>query len=50
MKHGKRLTRKEKVLLTGKHLNPANWLVERRSVTSIVFLHKESNKLRKISF
>lgn len=37
MKQGKRPTRKEKELLKNKHLNPVNWLVERRYSTSIIF-------------
>lgn len=49
MKQGKRPTRKEKGLLKNKHLNPVNWLVERRYSTSIIFFHRESKNLRKIS-
>ncbi|WP_431382248.1 DUF6906 family protein [Enterococcus durans] len=50
MKQGKRPTKREKELLKSRRLNPMNWLVERRSHISIIFLHRESGKLREISY
>ncbi len=40
MKHGKSLTKKQKILLASKHLNPENWLVERDTTEVTVFIHK----------
>ncbi len=40
MKHGKSLTKKQKVLLASKHLKPENWLVERDTTEVTVFIHK----------
>ncbi len=40
MKHGKSLTRKQKILLASKHLNPENWLVERDTTEVTVFINK----------
>lgn len=40
MKHGKRLTRKQKMLLASKHLNHENWLVERDTTEVTVFINK----------
>ena len=40
MKHGRKLARKHKILLKGKHLNPENWLLERDTPSIIVFIHR----------
>jgi len=40
MKHGRRLTRKHKILLSSKHLNHEQWLLERDTTEKIVFIHK----------
>ncbi len=40
MKHGKSLTRKQKILLASKHLNPESWLVERDTTEVTVFINK----------
>ncbi len=40
MKHGKSLTRKQKILLASKHLNSDEWLVERDTTEVTVFINK----------
>lgn len=40
MKHGKRLTKKHKILLKEKHLNHENWLLERDTPNITVFIHR----------
>lgn len=40
MKHGKRLTKKHKILLENKHLNLENWLLERDTSAVTVFIHR----------
>jgi hypothetical protein len=48
MKQNKKLIRKEKELLSSKRLNPQNWLVNQRYSDHVIFLHKQSGKLREI--
>ncbi|MDH6351895.1 hypothetical protein M2298_003879 [Brevibacillus sp. 1238] len=40
MKQGKRPTNRQKDVMTAKKLNPANWLVERDSMTELVLIHR----------
>ena len=40
MKHGRKLTKKHKILLKSKHLNPENWLLERDTPIVTVFIHR----------
>lgn len=47
MKHGKKLTKKQKMLLASKHLNYENWLLERDTNEVIVFINRY-DKARKI--
>lgn len=46
MKHGKRLTRRQKEFLKLKRLNPMNWLVERNTHTKLVVVHKQTGTVK----
>lgn len=46
MKHGKNLTRKQKILLASKHLNPDNWLIERDTTEVTVFICKYDSNVK----
>ncbi|WP_414853188.1 DUF6906 family protein [Brevibacillus sp. IT-7CA2] len=48
MKQGKRPSRRQKVEMEACNLNPANWLVERDSMTELVLIHRFSGKARTI--
>jgi hypothetical protein len=40
MKHGKRPTRKQKLLIKSRRLNPANWLVIKDTPDSMEIIHR----------
>ncbi|SET56263.1 hypothetical protein SAMN05660297_02775 [Natronincola peptidivorans] len=44
MKHGKRLTRKQKEFLTSKRLDHKNWLNVKNTSTEMIFVHRISGK------
>lgn len=46
MKHGLRLTKKQKEFLASKGLDPKNWLSVKNTSTEMVFVHKESKETR----
>lgn len=48
MKHGKRPTRKQKMLLDKLHLNPDNWLVVKDNPMELIVVHKLSGKQRRL--
>jgi len=48
MKQGKRPNKRQKEELEARDLNPANWLVERDSMTELVLIHRFSGKARTI--
>ena len=48
MKNPKKLTRQMKELLKQKNLNPADWLMERNTTQEIVFVHRHSDRTRKV--
>ena len=48
VKNGKRLTLAQKKLLIGKRLNYKNWLVERNTSTETVFVHRHSDKEKRV--
>lgn len=47
MKHGRSLTKKQKILLKEKRLNPEQWLLERDTPSVMVFINRY-DKTRKI--
>lgn len=48
MKHAKRLTRAQKILLTKYRLNPDNWLYERETPDKLVLVHRYTGAVRVI--
>ncbi|WP_169824217.1 DUF6906 family protein [Clostridium formicaceticum] len=46
MKHGKRLTKKQKLFLASKGLNPENWLSVKNTSEKMVFVHRQREKTR----
>lgn len=48
MKHGKAPTVAQKKLLKAKHLDPANWLVERDTPEQMVIIHRFGQSVRVI--
>ena len=49
MKHGKKPTREQKMLMKQWRLNPENWLVERDTPEKMVIVHRHfDNKTRTI--
>ena len=48
LRHGKRPTRKQKIFIKGKKLNPENWLVIKDNDEEIVIVHKESGNIKYI--
>ncbi|GMQ58949.1 hypothetical protein AN1V17_33460 [Vallitalea sediminicola] len=46
MKHGKRPTRRQKMLIGNKKLNHNNWLVVKDCADSFVIVHKKSGKVK----
>lgn len=45
MKHGKRLTRKQKELIQDAGLNPANWLIIKNLPDKLVLVHRNKGTL-----
>ena len=48
MKHGKKPTRKQKMLIRSTRLNCDNWLVIKDSDDELVLQNRQTNKLRTI--
>lgn len=48
MKHGKRLTRKEKEYFASCRLNPSNWLRVKETVDHIEYVNRISGKIRRM--
>lgn len=46
MKNGKNLTKKQKIFLQGKNLNPQNWFIVKNTSMQMEILHKTSGKLK----
>lgn len=44
MKHGKKLTKKQKIFVSTKKINPKEWLLERDTSEKIVLVSKVGNK------
>lgn len=47
MKHLKKPTRAQKILLRKKKLNPADWMVERDTPEEMVVVHRHFDRVRK---
>lgn len=45
MKHGRRLTRKQKILLTSMDFDPNDWLVVKDTSTEVEFVHRVTKEL-----
>ena len=48
MKHGKRLTVKQKIFLKERRINPENWLVCKNTVEELVICHRHTGCVRVI--
>lgn len=48
MKHGKRLTLKQKELIQGIGLNPNNWLVVKNLSNKLVLVHREKGTMTEV--
>lgn len=48
MKHGKRLTLKQKELLQNIGLNPSNWLIVKNLSNKLVLVHREKGTLAEV--
>ena len=48
MKNGKTLTKKQKVFLKGKGLNPDNWLVCKNTSSELVLEHRKTGRYKTI--
>ncbi len=46
MKHGRRLTRKQKLYLAAQGLDPRDWLVVKDTSTEIEFVHRVTKELK----
>lgn len=49
MKHGRRLTRAQKIFLSGKNLNPENWLFIEETKDKLVLYNKNNKKVKEVS-
>lgn len=48
MKQLKKPTRSQKILLTKKKLNPADWMIERDTPEQLVLVHRHFDRVKKI--
>lgn len=48
MKHGLKPTKKQKILISSRKLDPDNWLVERDTTAYMIIIHRVSHNKRKI--
>lgn len=48
MKHGKKPTRAQRMLLQKRKLNPADWLIERETPEHFVLVHRHFDNKTKI--
>lgn len=48
MKHGKAPTKKQKVLISSRKLNPDNWLVERDTPKEMIIVSRSGKQKRKL--
>lgn len=49
MKHGHKLTKRQKILLTDLALNPADWLYHKRTPDGLEFKHRRTGRLKLIN-
>ncbi len=48
MRHGKRPTRRQKILISSLRFNPDNWLVLGEDKDSLILVHRYTDKVRKL--
>ena len=48
MKHGKKPTRSQRILMQKWKVNPQDWLVERETITELVLIHRHFDYKTKI--
>ncbi len=48
VKHGKRPTRKQKILISNLRLNPDNWLVLSEDKEFLTVVHRHTDRVRKL--
>ena len=48
MKHGKKPTRAQKILLKEHHLNPDNWLIVKHTTEELLVVHRYTSTTRSI--
>lgn len=48
MKRPHKPTRRQKIIISGRHLDPANWFVARESEDKLTIRHKHTNTVREI--
>lgn len=48
MKHGKKPTKAQKIILKEHHLNPDNWLIVKNTPTEMLVVHRYTNATRSI--
>lgn len=48
MKHGKRPTRRQKILVKSMRLNPDNWFVEREDKSGMIIIHRDTGNVKVI--
>lgn len=48
MKRPRKPTRKQKIIISGRHLNPANWFVSVELGDKLILRHRYTNTVREI--
>lgn len=48
MKHGKKPTKAQKIILKERHLNPDNWLIVKNTPEEMVVVHRYTSATRSI--
>lgn len=48
MKHGRKPTKAQKIILKAYHLNPDNWLIVKNTPQELVVIHRYTDTTRRI--
>jgi hypothetical protein len=48
MKRPRKPTRRQKIIISGRHLNPVNWFVARDLGDKLILRHRDKNTIREI--
>jgi hypothetical protein len=48
MKRPHKPTRRQKIIISGRHLNPANWFVTRESEDNLILMHRYTNTIKNL--